>query len=425
MRRKIIALFAAALLLYSAVLAEGVVEIPIVSMVVEPVSTPGPIVEVTPTPTPRPTPKLAPTPTPEPASASAAANTPIPRPTPTITNTIAPIESPVPTEEALPSQVPAFPEEPGTLMVDNQPTTLAVGGLFSSGSSVLGSDIQRASITSVRFESSLAGAPGDAWDVSAEGNGSVLAWVTDGALTIAGKGGVRANADSSHLFAGYSAASIIDFNGCFYTDGVQNMAYMFSSCTELTSLNAEGFDTSNVSSMEGMFFMDIKLEEVNLSGFHTANVTTMRSMFESCATLKSLDLTDFNTTSAADMRWMFSGCGELAEISVASDFGEGKNTSDMFSGCPATLTFVDGGTEAEVDTQDWSNMEKYTSLKLWSKGDEVRQLQSKLSGMGYNPGLPDGTLGPNTISAIKAWQRDHGYEATGTLEAQQALELMG
>ena len=420
MRKIIIAMFAVALILGAAGLAEGVVQVPIVSMSAAPVGdgsvtpapaqTKKPIVEVTPTPTPRPI--LAPTDTPVPENTPAPTNTSVPADTLVPTDTLEPAVSVEPTEEPI--------LEMGTLMADSQSTTLSVGGLFSGGSTVLGSELPRTSVTSVRFEASLTGAPAEAWDVSAEHNGSVLAWMEDGALTIAGEGGVLANADSSYLFSGYSAVKSIDFNGCFITAGATNMAYMFSTCMEMTALNLSGFDTSGVENMEGMFFMDMKLEELDLTGFNTGSVTSMRSMFESCTSLKSLDLTSFNTSAAADMRWMFGGCLALDQISVNGSFAGNKNTSEIFSDCPASLT-VEG---SAVNTEELADAEKYVSLKLWAKGENVRLLQERLRELGYASGFADGVLGPNTQSALKAWQGDHGYERSGVLDAQQARQLM-
>ena len=414
MRKIMSVLFVAALLLLvAACLAEEPVIIPIISMTVSAMDDP------------------TPSPTPEATSTPMAVVTPTPMPEVTPT----------------PSPVPAM----GTLMSDSQPTTLAVGGIFSGGSTVLGSDIPRASITSVRFEPSLFGAALDAWDVSEEQNGSVLAWVTDGALTIASLGGVRANADSSYLFAGYSSAASIDFGGCFYTEDAANMShmfescasltaldvsgldasnvtdmsYMFSACTELTELNLSGFDTSRAANMDGMFFMDIKLASLDLTGFQTASTASMRSMFESCTSLKALDLTAFNTSSAEDMRWMFSGCAALEEISVASGFGTGKNTSDMFSGCPALLNIVGGESNAgnAISAAEWTEYDAYASLQKWSRGDIVKNLQTRLKELGYDPGYIDGVYGPGTQKALSAWQKDHGFAASGFLDAGQALEL--
>lgn len=44
---------------------------------------------------------------------------------------------------------------------------------------------------------------------------------------------------------------------------------------------------------------------------------------------------------------------------------------------------------------------------------QVRQLQSGLNALGYGSGTPDGIVGPNTRSGIRAFQRDHGLTADG------------
>ena len=441
MRKIILSLLIAALLLCAAGFAEGPVLAPIVSMEVVPLD------DSTPAPTQEPAPEPTATPAPEPTA------TPAPEPT----------EVEVLVTEV--KEVAVSASEAGTLMADSKPATLSVGGLFGSGMTVLGSDVPRASITAVRFEPTAVGAPADAWDVSAEQNGSVLAWIKDGALTIAGQGGVRANADSSYLFAGYSAATEIDFNGCFFTEeatdmsymfegcasltalnvsalntsDVTDMSYMFSSCVSLVSLNVRGIDTSAVTSMEGMFFMDAQLEELDVAGFNTSAAASMRSMFESCAALKSLDLSGFDISAVKDMSWMFSGCAALAQISVSADFASAKNADDMLSGCAATLNVVDveSAAESQADSEketveeieEESKADKpskqsvYAGLKLWSRGDEVERIQKKLNELGYYRGYFDGVLGPDTQKAIKAWQKDRGFEANGAIDAEQAEEL--
>ena len=65
---------------------------------------------------------------------------------------------------------------------------------------VFGSSYFRSDIRSVVFKDTLADMPEDAWDVSEAQDGSVMAWVAQDVLTIAGEGGVTANPDSSQLF---------------------------------------------------------------------------------------------------------------------------------------------------------------------------------------------------------------------------------
>ena len=441
MRKILLALLAAALLALSAAcLAEGSVIVPIVTMTVNSVGDPTPAPTSTPASFQTPEAIVAVTPTPVPTQ----------EPTPTVPLTPAPTQLPPPTA------VPAM----GTLMSDSQPTTMAVGGIFSGGSTVLGSDIPRSEITSVRFEPSHFGATDDAWDVSADRDGSVLAWVKDGALTIASLGGVRANADSSYLFAGYSSVTSIDFNRSFLTEGaldmshmfdscfslaeldvtelntagVLDMSYMFSTCAALTALDLSNFDTSRVRNMDGMFFMDASLAELDVTAFNTASARSMRSMFESCTALKSLDLSGFNTSSASDMRYMFSNCAALESISVLADFAAGKDAAEMYSGCAAKLSVVagepngagEGGESAvigELTAAEWAKYDEYASLKKWARGDNVRKLQTRLTELGYGVGYIDGVYGPDTQKAISRWQRDHGYAGNGNLNAEQAMEL--
>lgn len=48
---------------------------------------------------------------------------------------------------------------------------------------------------------------------------------------------------------------------------------------------------------------------------------------------------------------------------------------------------------------------------------EVLEVQQGLARLGYNPGTPDGLMGPNTASAIAAFQRDNGLRQIGTVNA--------
>lgn len=460
----------APLLLCAEAAGESVVA-PIVSMEVSSVdgTTPAPGPQVTPTPwrvpadvlaqvTPTPTAAPAPTVTPKPTAA------PTPTPTATPSATPTPIATPAPTATPAPSATPTLEPAPtetpwsvpgdvmdtrsGKLMAENRPAnTLAVGGIFAGESTVLGSEIPRSAVLSVRFADSLSGAPADAWDASAARDGSVLAWMEDGALTIAAEGGVKANEDSSNLFAGYASALRIDFNGCFDTSlatnmshmfencwslpeldvtqldtaNVTNMAYMFNSCAELTSLDLSGFDTANVTSMEGMFLLDAKLAALDLSGFDTGKVASMRSMFESCSALTELDLSNFRTAQAADMGFMFSGCAALQRVSFGADFVPPVDAGEMFENCPAILT----ANGVEMNPGAWPDLRAYTALKLWSRADEVRELQTRLIQAGYDPGSVDGVFGHNTEAALKAWQQAQGYEPSGTLDSTQVWALFG
>ena len=104
-------------------------------------------------------------------------------------------------------------------------------------------------------------------------------------LYIQGKGGVKANPNSTHLF------------------------YKF---TKLTSI-------------EGLEYFDI------------SNVTSMYAMFSDCSSLTTIDVSKWDVHNVTDMFEMFSGCSNLMTIIYGENFikKEGANTTSMYHDCPA------------------------------------------------------------------------------------------
>ena len=54
---------------------------------------------------------------------------------------------------------------------------------------------------------------------------------------------------------------------------------------------------------------------------------------------------------------------------------------------------------------------------------EVRRLQEQLRAQGFDPGAVDGVMGPQTLDAIRAYQRRNGLSETGQLDTQTAEKL--
>ena len=216
----------------------------------------------------------------------------------------------------------------------------------SSSSTVPGNmQLRREDVISIEFLSDRSGAPADAWDMSAVGNGSVLAWTepVDGmyALHIAGDGIIRANADSSRMFDGYKNAQSIEFNGVLDTSEVTNMWSMFYDCSSLTELDVSGFDTSQVIKMRGMFAGCSGLTELDVTNFDTSNVEDMGVLFAECSGLTELDVTNFDTSSVKDMSLMFLACSGLTELDVSNfDTSQVTNMWFMFEYCSG-LTGLD------------------------------------------------------------------------------------
>ena len=116
------------------------------------------------------------------------------------------------------------------------------------------------------------------------------------------------------------------------TSEVKDMAWMFSDCCRLPSLDVSHFNTQNVTYMDGMFSHCSRLTFLDLSHFNTQNVTDMRGMFWDCSGLTSLDLSHFNTQNVFDMSRMFSGCSALTSIRCNTDW-HCPESEGMFADC--------------------------------------------------------------------------------------------
>ena len=214
------------------------------------------------------------------------------------------------------------------------------------------SDVPRSSVRSITFRRGLSGLPADAWDASANGDGTVWAWVSDAgdgllALTLAADGPIRLTGDCQYLFAFFTSLEQLDFAGCADTAGLTSMAHMFDRCVSLPSLDLTGFDTSAVTSMAGVFSGCRALTALNLSSFDTARVTNMNAAFQGCASLVTLDLTAFDTSAVTDMYNMFADCASLSDVTVTSLFVRPADVADsnILLGSPlqslADFTLVD------------------------------------------------------------------------------------
>ena len=115
-------------------------------------------------------------------------------------------------------------------------------------------------ITFRTFQNVEKNIPITAWDVSAAGDRSVLAWMASGNLHVAAAGEIAPNPDVSYMFAHFTNLEKIDFGNCFDTSNVTDMNGMFYGCSSLTSLNLTGFDTSNVTNLRLQQFDQLELD---------------------------------------------------------------------------------------------------------------------------------------------------------------------
>ena len=299
--------------------------------------------------------------------------------------------------------------------------------------------VPRKDIDNVTFVSSTAGKNSTAWDVSAQGDSSILAWYTKNSngtfkVYVGSDYEMFGNTDSSYLFRSVglsenctSTETITNIN-LLNVSSVTNMYRMF----ELTGTNAmtkldlgDNFDTSNVTDMEAMFsgtggnvmttlnlgpnfktskvsnmrFMfnwtgHIKMTSLNLgNNFDTSNVQWMGYMFYATGydSMTTLNLgAKFNTSKVEDMSYMFYECGynALTSLDLGSNFDTSKvtNMKKMFQGCGYTamksLTLGSKFNTANVTTMEamfyQTGKMAMTSLNLGSQFNT-----SKVTNMGY------------------------------------------
>ena len=235
-----------------------------------------------------------------------------------------------------------------------------------------GSAIPRQNIESVQFLTSTSTAPSKVisketgvFDVSAEQNGSILAWYTGTGpyqVYIASDNPIYANPNSSYLFSYIGSATtctdttVIKNLDLLNTRFTTNMSYMFSNfgASKMTSLDLGSFDTSGAQNMTGMFQNcgRTAMTSLNLgTEFKTSEVTNMSNMFNGCGSSNMQTLTlgnNFDTSKVQNMSGMFQNCGQTKMTTL--DLGEqfyttlATNMTNMFNGCGQTaMTSLDLG----------------------------------------------------------------------------------
>lgn len=210
-----------------------------------------------------------------------------------------------------------------------------VGGEVT-GTDVFGnSELSRSAIETVTFLDTQEAMGENAWDVSKEQDGSVMAWTDEGNsnLYIAGEGNIAIES-AEHLFADYANVREISFNNVLDTRNLTNMHGMFAGCEKMESLDLSSFDTSHVTSMVSVFYGCSSLSKLDLRSFDTSKVTDMQWMFAKCLNLESLDLSSFDTSRVRNMNNMFQECSSLSTLDVSNlSTGKVESMNNMFSVC--------------------------------------------------------------------------------------------
>ncbi|MBE5767053.1 MAG: hypothetical protein E7335_07820 [Clostridiales bacterium] len=84
---------------------------------------------------------------------------------------------------------------------------------------------------------------------------------------------------------------------------------------------------------------------------------------------------------------------------------------------------ADEGFLKMIFTADIEPLELYATVKNGSRGTAVRKMQERLRTLQYLAGNADGIFGARTEEAVKAYQSQHGFKATGVADADMLSHL--
>lgn len=234
--------------------------------------------------------------------------------------------------------------------------------------------------TSIVLEVGVATKPDGAHDLNSEGtlwevlNGTTLRIQSSQGKIIGSYNPIEV----CGLFQGYSKAETITGLDKLATEDMTNMAFMFSECEALTSVDVSSFNTAKVTSMWGMFKQCRSLTSLDLRSFNTTNLTDMYDMFLSCESMTSLDLSSFNTAKVTDMHSLFYHNFVLASLKLSPNFTLGAVTDFgvIFNGTGIHLYpdkgIIYGVTDEAIKTKlrgyfqsNWlDDQDKNTSMKF-------------------------------------------------------------
>lgn len=188
------------------------------------------------------------------------------------------------------------------------------------------SGLNKKSIESIKVENHK-NAPGNAirsWDISANKDGSAMAWYLDSdgnhayELYLGGDGGLAANPNSSQLFADFIYLEAMDLKN-LNTSKVTNMSKMFFDGGDLAELDISNFDTSNVTDMSYMFcncgyfpentnisdFNEPLIGDLGLKYSNNSEVFKVEPMVKQCLGFGNLKLGVFDMSKVSNMNRMF------------------------------------------------------------------------------------------------------------------------
>jgi len=124
--------------------------------------------------------------------------------------------------------------------------------------------------------------------------------------------------------------------------------------------------------------------------------------------------------------------GATGASGSSSSSGSGASTSSagtLTAMAAVGSTVKVGGTLYTVNQQPimamYGTLPAYRAMQDGDTGTDIRQLQTSLENLGYNPGTTDGTFGASTLSAVEAWQTHVGITVDGIVHLGQVVFVSG
>ena len=217
----------------------------------------------------------------------------------------------------------------------------------------------KSAITKINIVNSYtpSGTPTESWDASSAQDGSIMAYIENATLTIAGNGSgkIKGNGISTGAFADFSNAAAINGVGMLDMSNVAQVSNLFSGCKSVQSLDVGAWDTGSFYDMSGMFNGCEALTTLDVSNWDTANSTSLWRTFRGCSSLTSLDVSGWNTSKVKAMGYTFYGM-PVTSLNVSNwDLTSCKGIAYMFARC-ANLKTID------LSNWDTSSVEEFDHL---------------------------------------------------------------
>ncbi len=184
--------------------------------------------------------------------------------------------------------------------------------------------------------------------------------ITNGATVDLGSG---PNLWNTNYYITYDNSKWVEYAYAPPTD-LTDMTYTFSSCSNLTDLNLEGFNTSEVTSLSATFYGCNSLTTLNIgegtgSGWDTSKVTSMSSAFRTLSSITTIGFsTNWNTSAVTNFSHTFESNTSMTCL-PSIDTTAATDKTNMFGSCSALVNPNPAAQSdiADTDGANWVNTE--------------------------------------------------------------------